>query len=169
MHRRACRNRHVRIGVRACERACVFQMRRPGDSTMLCSNSYCLSRKHRRKAAAAGVDSELVSVPSSPAARATRLASGCCQVLSTQSASAQVPIAEPQRDSRQDVDVPSPRPSRRKRKWEQRQLATFERATCVAAAADLKPVSARSQRAEPRHHSVYELFRLVRFSRVEAL
>jgi hypothetical protein len=73
-----CARVHVRICVRACARACVFQMRRPGDSTMLCSNSYCRSSKHYRKAAAAAVDSELVSVPSSPAARATRLASGCC-------------------------------------------------------------------------------------------
>jgi hypothetical protein len=47
--------------------------------------------------------------------------------------------------------VPLPRPSRRKRKREPRQPATFERATCVAAAADLKPVSARSQPAAPRH------------------
>jgi hypothetical protein len=109
--------------VRACARACVFQMRRPGDSKMLCSDSNCRSRKHYRKAAAAAVDSELVSVPSSPAAR-----------------------AEPHGDAGPDVDVPLPRPSRRKRKWEQRQLAT-----CAAAPADLKPVSARSQPAAPPH------------------
>ncbi len=46
-------------------------------STMLCSDSNCRSRKHRRKTAAV-VDSELVSALSSPAARAKRLASGCC-------------------------------------------------------------------------------------------
>ena len=78
MNRRAFRNRHVRTCVRACARACVFQTRRPGDSTMLCSDSAHSkrrSRKHRRKAAAAAVDSELVSASSSPAARATPLAS----------------------------------------------------------------------------------------------
>jgi hypothetical protein len=44
--------------------------------------------------------------------------------------------------------VPLPRPSRRKRKWGQRQLvATLERAKSLAAATDLKPVSARSKPA----------------------
>ncbi len=132
MHRRAFRNRHVHICVRACARACVFQMRRPGDSKMLCSDSNCRSRKHHRKAAAAAVDSELMSVPSSPAAR-----------------------AEPHGDAGPDVDVPLPRPSRRKRKWEQRQLAT-----CAAAPADLKPVSARSQPAAPRHTRTLRTFPL---------
>jgi hypothetical protein len=74
----------------------------------------------------------------------------------TQSASAQAQIAEPQRDPRQDVDVPLPRLSQRKRKWEQRQLATFERAKSAAAAADVKPVSDWSKPAAPRHtHCVY--------------
>ena len=168
MHRRAFRNRHVHICVRARARACVFQMRRPGDSKMLCSDSNCRSRKHHRKAAAAAVDSELVSVPSSPAARAEPHDDAGPDVdvpLPRPSVpSSPAARAEPHGDAGPDVDVPLPRPSRRKRKWEQRQLAT-----CAAAPADLKPVSALSQPAAPRHTCVYERFRLVRFSRVEAL